>query len=150
MKRIRRGLLVSQKNLLTLFFSNPARGTLHKREKEGERKRRSCVATIDIIYVCSCICVYNVFGRNSTPSFSLLWSVLRAGFDKKSEYIFLRHLAPADVHLTACGPPSKKFGHPWFRAFIVNLSSKTVVYRSVLGIVTWMKDSNCFQSFPGI
>ena len=31
---------------------------------------------------------------------------------KNSEYIFLRHPAPTDVHLTACGPPSKKFGHP--------------------------------------
>ena len=36
----------------------------------------------------------------------------------------------------------------WFRAFIVNLSSETVVYRSFLGIVTWMKDTNRFQSFP--
>ena len=36
----------------------------------------------------------------------------------------------------------------WFRTY-PNLSSKTVVYRSVLGIVTWMKDSNRFQSFPG-
>ena len=36
----------------------------------------------------------------------------------------------------------------WFKAFIVNLSSKTVVHRSILGIDPWMKDSNRFQYFP--
>ena len=79
-----------KKNVLTLFFES---GPRHAPQ---ERKRRSCVATIDIIYICSCIHVrvYNAFGCNSTPSFSLLWSVPRAGFEKKSEYIFLRHPAP--------------------------------------------------------
>ena len=66
--------------------------------------------------------MYNVFGRNSTPSFSLLWSVLRAGVSCKSEYIFLRHPAPADVHLTACGPPGKKFGHPWSKHWQILVS----------------------------
>ena len=33
----------------------------------------------------------------------------RDGVSCKREYIFLRHPAPVDVHLTACGPPSKKF-----------------------------------------
>ena len=54
------------KKMYSLFFfkSGP-------RHAPQERKRRSCVVTIDIIYICSCIRVYNVFGRNSTPSFSL-------------------------------------------------------------------------------
>ena len=78
---------MSQKNVLTLFFFESG-----LRHAPQERKRRSCVATIGIIHICSCIRVYNVFGRNSTPFFSLLWSVPRAGFEKKkSEYIFLRH-----------------------------------------------------------
>ena len=54
-----------------------------------EKKKELCCDHRHYIYICSCICVCNVFGRNSTP-FSLLWSVPRAGFEKESEYIFLR------------------------------------------------------------
>ena len=60
-------------------------------------------------------CLYNVFAQ--------LLLFLSCGEchrpdSKKSEYIFLRHPAPADVHPTACGPPGKKFGHPWLTWYL--------------------------------
>ena len=54
-------------------------------------------------------CLYNVFAQ-LLPF--LFFGACHRPDSKKSEYIFLRHSAPADVHLTASGPPGKKFGHP--------------------------------------
>ena len=82
---------VSQKNVLT-FFRIP-------RHAPQERKRRSWVATKDIIHNLQ-LHIYNVYGRNTTLSFSLLWSMPQAGFEE-SEYIFLRHPAchgPDSLH----------------------------------------------------
>ena len=71
--------------MYSLFFFNPARGTLYKREKEGVELRPKTLYTHIQLHI------HNVYGRNTTPSFSLLWSVPQAGFENKSEYIFLRH-----------------------------------------------------------
>ena len=128
--------------MYSLFFSNPARGTLHKREKEGDELRPKTLYTHIQLHIYIYICVYiyiyiyiyttyiyNVYGRNTTPSFSLLWSVPRARFEKKSEYIFLRHreaagwirfinLNQAAGRTKFCGGPDlargPDFGHACF------------------------------------
>ena len=89
-----RGARCLKTNVLTLTWAS---GPWHAPQ---ERKRRSCVGTIDIIYICSCICVYNLFGRNSNPSFSLLWSVQRAGVSCKSEYFFFETPGPPQMFIS--------------------------------------------------
>ena len=74
-----------------------------------ERKRRGWVATKDITHRYTTTYIYNVYGRNTAPSFSLLWSVPWAGVSCKSEYIFLRHPAPCwpdslPKFKSSCGP----------------------------------------------
>ena len=73
----------------SFFRIRPAARSTREKKKELSCDQRHYTHIYNYIYI------YNVYGRNTTPSFSLLWSVPRAGFEKKNEYIFLRHPAPA-------------------------------------------------------
>ena len=79
---------VSQKNVLTLIWDSSPR------HAPQESKRRSCVATKDIIHTYTTTYIYNVYGRNTTPSFSLLWSVPRA----RQNFVAGRTLDTPDVN----------------------------------------------------
>ena len=87
-------------SILNKHVQSPARGPnpardkilsgpwqLHKREKEGVELQPKTLYTHTQLH----IYIYNVYGRNTTPSFSLLWSIPDSKKRKKKE------LRPAEV-----------------------------------------------------
>ena len=101
------------------LFSNPAHGTLHKREKEGVELRPKTLYThIQLhLYIMSMV---------ATQLFLFLsCGACRGPYSKKSEYNFLRHPAcrgPDLLHKlkSSRGPDlahGPDFGHAWFKAW---------------------------------